>query len=153
MMDTDNRNQIELNVEGMTCSNCALSITRYLERKCMESVDVNFSTSEVTFKVKDKKILPDIIKGIEGIGYKVLTEDDHSHAGSTLMGIERKFYISLILFRLIFDYARWVFPLVELKDSGDTSITHKFLLGSLLIATLGNFGRDVLVLLWKALFG
>ena len=32
---------IELNVEGMTCSNCALGISRFLENKGLKNVNVN----------------------------------------------------------------------------------------------------------------
>ncbi|MGI8893918.1 MAG: heavy-metal-associated domain-containing protein, partial [Bacteroidia bacterium] len=40
-----------LNVEGMTCSNCARGITRYLQKKGLQNVNVDFSSGEVEFEV------------------------------------------------------------------------------------------------------
>jgi len=38
-----------LHVEGMTCSNCALGVTKRLEKRGLKDVDVNFATGEVRF--------------------------------------------------------------------------------------------------------
>ncbi len=40
---------ITLNVEGMTCANCALGIKKQLVKKGLENVNVSFSTGEVTY--------------------------------------------------------------------------------------------------------
>ena len=53
------------------------------------------------------------------------------------------FYFSLLLIRILFDYARWIFPIVEYKESTDTAQKHRFILGVLMIAVLGNFIYDV----------
>jgi hypothetical protein len=53
------------------------------------------------------------------------------------------FYFSLLLVRILFDYARWIFPIVEYKESTDTAQKHRFILGALVIAFLGNFIYDV----------
>ena len=44
------------------------------------------------------------------------------------------FYFSLLLIRVLFDYARWIFPIVEYKESTDTAQKHRFILGVLVIA-------------------
>ena len=41
---------VELKVEGMTCNNCAASLNRFLERKGVEDVYVNFQTKEVRYR-------------------------------------------------------------------------------------------------------
>ncbi|MEY2905187.1 MAG: hypothetical protein RJA52_1203, partial [Bacteroidota bacterium] len=63
---------IEMNVYGMDCANCAQSISKYLERKDLKHVSVNFQTGEVAFQYNEEKIsLEEIKKGIEKLGYKV----------------------------------------------------------------------------------
>jgi Cu+-exporting ATPase len=61
-------------VEGMDCANCALAITRYLEKQGMQQVKVNPVVGDVVFdlvEVGNKEILQ---KGIESLGYKVVQE-------------------------------------------------------------------------------
>jgi Cu+-exporting ATPase len=65
---------IELNVTGMHCNNCALSIHKLLEKKGLKNILVNFAGEEVKFSNDDPAELPDIIKGIEGLGYKVVDD-------------------------------------------------------------------------------
>lgn len=64
---------IELKVEGMDCANCAASITRFLERKGLEEVYVNFQTKEVRFRENpDILTLEEVKKGIHKLGYTVV---------------------------------------------------------------------------------
>ncbi|KYP16440.1 cation-translocating P-type ATPase [Flavihumibacter sp. CACIAM 22H1] len=67
---------INWKVEGMTCSNCALSVTRYLEKEGMQNVKVNPIDGDVHFEVvalnKDKQAA--LAKGISSLGYLVVEE-------------------------------------------------------------------------------
>ena len=54
------------------------------------------------------------------------------------------FFLMLNLFKILFDYARWVFPIVEYKSSTDTVRKHRYILGCLVIAVFGNFLYDLL---------
>ncbi|MBK9490005.1 MAG: cation-translocating P-type ATPase [Haliscomenobacter sp.] len=64
---------VELTVEGMDCANCAAGITRYLERKGLEEVYVNFQTKEVRFRLVDESIsLEEAKGGINKLGYTVV---------------------------------------------------------------------------------
>lgn len=54
------------------------------------------------------------------------------------------FYISLLSFRILFDYARWIFPVVEYKGIRDTAQKHRRFLWVLILAVLGNFIYDVI---------
>lgn len=66
---------IKLKVEGMDCSNCALSISRFLERKGLEEVFVNFQTKEVRFQQDEEKITLDkVTAGIHKLGYEVVDD-------------------------------------------------------------------------------
>src|SRR5687767_12473684 len=93
-MATAQRN-ITLNVEGMTCSNCAKSISRHLESQKVENVDVNFSMAEVSFSLNKIERLEEIITGINKLGFKVI--DQHANGpGKGVTSVEQKFYFSLI---------------------------------------------------------
>ncbi|KAA3631128.1 MAG: cation-transporting P-type ATPase [Bacteroidetes bacterium] len=66
---------VKLKVDGMDCSNCALSISRFLERKGLEDVFVNFQTKEVRFRQNDDKITLDkVTAGIHKLGYEVIDD-------------------------------------------------------------------------------
>ena len=54
------------------------------------------------------------------------------------------FYISLLLFRGLFEYARWIFPIVEYKNSTDNAQKHKAILVTLIIAVLAKFVYDLI---------
>ncbi len=69
----------EIRVEGMTCSNCAMSVRRTLEKQGMEQVDVNFATGDVRFHNVPNRALADIQHSIEEIGYTVLKSGSDSH--------------------------------------------------------------------------
>jgi len=60
-----------LNVEGMTCSNCALGVTRMLEKKGLQDITVDFTSGEVTFEEIEAEKLPEVISGIRQLGYSV----------------------------------------------------------------------------------
>ncbi len=87
------KNLVELKVDGMDCANCAAGITKFLQRKGLEDVYVNFQTKEVRFKIGDSSQTIEKVKnGIQKLGYKVI-EDDQEENWWTL---ERKLLISAI---------------------------------------------------------
>ena len=53
------------------------------------------------------------------------------------------FYVLLLLFRILFDYARWIFPIVEYKESTDSAQKHRAILAAIILGVLGNFIYDV----------
>jgi len=60
-------------VEGMSCSNCALTIGNYLKKEGLQNVKVNLIGGDVSFDADGKNSQPNIIKGIESLGYQVHT--------------------------------------------------------------------------------
>lgn len=58
-------------VEGMTCSNCALTIGKYLEKEGQQNVKVNPVTGEVIFDVAEGNGIEKLEKGISALGYRV----------------------------------------------------------------------------------
>ena len=84
---------VELKVDGMTCSNCAASLSRFLNKKGLDDVYVNFSTKEVRFVQHGNGVSMDEIKaGIKKLGYEVV-ENDQPQKWWTL---ERKLFVSAI---------------------------------------------------------
>jgi P-type Cu+ transporter len=61
-------------VEGMTCSNCSLTVTKYLEKEGNRNVKVNLLSGDVIFDKAGDKDLEQVIKGIEELGYSVKTD-------------------------------------------------------------------------------
>ena len=62
---------IELQVSGMHCNNCALSVHKLLEKKGLHDIYVDFANNEVKFRTTNLSETSKIIKDIEGLGYKV----------------------------------------------------------------------------------
>ncbi len=62
---------IECKVDGMTCGNCAMSITNYLSKQGAKNAVANSSTGDVTFTIEDESKLDQLYAGIEGLGFKV----------------------------------------------------------------------------------
>ena len=59
----------------MDCSNCAMSIQRYLERKGLADVMVNFQTREVRYRPAPGVPPEEIRAGIRKLGYTVVEDD------------------------------------------------------------------------------
>ena len=53
------------------------------------------------------------------------------------------FFLMINLFKMLFDYARWIFPIVEYRSSTDNAHKHRYILGGLIIAVFGNFLYDL----------
>lgn len=66
--------KVDWKVEGMTCTNCALSIDRYLQKEGQKAVKVNFIGGEVSFEMDGHKTKDELTKGIADLGYKVVDE-------------------------------------------------------------------------------
>ncbi|MBP6022841.1 heavy metal translocating P-type ATPase [Ferruginibacter sp.] len=66
--------KVEWKVEGMDCTNCALTITKYLQKEGLKEVKVNFIGGDVSFEMNETVKKESIAKGIEDLGYKVQNE-------------------------------------------------------------------------------
>lgn len=67
--------RIDWQVEGMTCSNCALTIQKFLIRKGMQEILVNPIDGKVQFNAPDTEPLDKIRAGIAELGYRVVGEN------------------------------------------------------------------------------
>ena len=62
------------------------------------------------------------------------------------------FFLMLNLSRILFVYARWVFPIVEYRGSTNIARKHRYILGSLVIAVFGNFLYDLFKIITSLIF-
>jgi Cu+-exporting ATPase len=63
--------KVNWKVSGMSCTNCALTIDKFLKEKGMQDVRVNFLGGEVSFQLPDGINKNNIQEGIDGLGYQV----------------------------------------------------------------------------------
>jgi len=101
--------QVVLNIEGMTCAHCAMTVTKVLENNGAVHPTVNFATGEATFSVDEKGELKNIIEGIAKAGYKVISQAENSIAGRGLSSVEKKFLITLPFTCVLF-FSHMIFP-------------------------------------------
>jgi Cu+-exporting ATPase len=87
---------IELNVTGMHCNNCALSVHKLLEKRGLHNILVDFASEEVKFSNENEADLPGIIKDIEGLGYKVV-DDPALQITPFYEKVENKFLFCAVL--------------------------------------------------------
>ncbi|MCU0321202.1 MAG: cadmium-translocating P-type ATPase [Chitinophagaceae bacterium] len=63
--------KIAIKVNGMSCTNCALTIDKYLKEQGLKEVKVNFIGGDVSFQKQANINLEQIEKGISKLGYTV----------------------------------------------------------------------------------
>ncbi len=68
--------KVEWKVDGMDCTNCALSITKYLLKQGMKDVKVNFIGGDVNFELAGDISKEALSKGIADMGYEVQNEKE-----------------------------------------------------------------------------
>lgn len=58
-------------VDGMTCANCALTISKYLEKEGLKNIKANPASGEVLFDYTSTTDTAQLEKGLESLGYTV----------------------------------------------------------------------------------
>ena len=81
--------KVEWKVEGMTCTNCALTINQYLHKEGLSDVKVNFIGGDVSFNLTEKKSKEAIAKGITDLGYHVVNGEQSPKQKNTFFCISR----------------------------------------------------------------
>jgi P-type Cu+ transporter len=98
--------KVEWKVEGMDCTNCALTITRYLQKEGQNEVKVNFIGGDVSFKMSTDKTKERLAKGIADLGYKVIDDGqqttDNNNAGTWWSVVTGRWSFSTHLQRFLF---------------------------------------------------
>jgi Cu+-exporting ATPase len=109
---------VELNVTGMHCNNCAMSIHKLLEKKGLQNVLVSFASEEVKFSTADQSLLPGIINDIENLGFHVV-DDTAIHQTPFYDKVENKFifcalFTAPLLLHMLFPLHFLHNPIVQL---------------------------------------
>lgn len=73
--------KINWKVDGMDCTNCALTIRKFLEKQGMQDVKVNFATGDVSFQATPEIKPEKLSEGIHDLGYKVINSGNGHHEG------------------------------------------------------------------------
>ena len=85
-----------LDVEGMTCANCAIGVENQLKKLGAGEIKVNFALGEASFIAPISISADEIAKGITQIGYKSRIREHDKDEKQGLSSIEKKFWFSLI---------------------------------------------------------
>src|SRR3954452_944689 len=85
-------------VEGMSCTNCALTVHKYLEKQGAQNVKVNFIGGDVSFDKGNSLNEMALQKGINNLGYKV----KNGIEGNTNKRFAFKNHLQRFLFCLVF---------------------------------------------------
>lgn len=86
--------QCTLQVEGMTCANCAMGIQKLLQNKGLDDANVSFAVGEVRFTSKVTYPIETIKKDIESLGFQVIEPEAPAVVGFSLT--EKRFIFSLV---------------------------------------------------------
>ncbi len=95
--------QTDWKVEGMTCSNCALTISKFLQKEGLQDVKVNPIDGEVRFTNTINLSEEKIKKGINSLGFKV-KENGHHHQeeeGIKLLQTNKQRFLFCLPFTLV----------------------------------------------------
>jgi Cu+-exporting ATPase len=103
------KQQITLLIEGMDCSNCAMGISKSLEKKGMQNVSVNFATGEANFSVPESSLLKPAIDAIHSLGYKVVDQKYLDDMEGKWSPVEKKFFFTLP-FTIILFFSHMLLP-------------------------------------------
>ena len=95
-MQATREERVVLNVEGMTCTNCAMGVTRFLEKKGLKNVHVDFTNDEANFDLNPAIEVREIIGGIRNLGYTVSAEKSHLESNG-FSSVEKLFVFCLVL--------------------------------------------------------
>jgi P-type Cu+ transporter len=96
--------KVNWHVEGMNCTNCALSIQKYLEKEGVKNIKVNFIGEELSFDLNGDATKDELKKGIRSLGYKVHNhgEEGHDHDHDVKGGFGFKTQMQRFIFCLVF---------------------------------------------------
>jgi Cu+-exporting ATPase len=99
-METAEAN-VELKLEGMTCSNCALTVTRFLQKEGLDQVKVNPIDGAVSFINNSGVALEKIKAGIKVLGYGVKEELSVENKKASFLSTHKKRFLFCLPFTLV----------------------------------------------------
>ncbi|MBK7764195.1 MAG: cadmium-translocating P-type ATPase [Bacteroidetes bacterium] len=108
-------NFIERKIEGMTCGNCALTVTTTLTKLGAKDAVANAATGDVSFTIIGNTPVETFEKGIESLGYTVAHDDEQDDTVKSTGYSEIKilFLISLVLWLPLMLHMFLHFPILH----------------------------------------
>ena len=103
----------EFDVEGMTCANCALAVTKYLQKQGLQDVRVNLISKDLSFTSTEDVPVEKLKKGIKGLGYE-MKEKHLSDVINTATRTFLKTPLQKFWFCLPFTILLWLPMIVEI---------------------------------------
>ena len=94
--------KIKIQVEGMSCTNCAAGIKKHLINKGLGDVNVNFSTGEASCNIDTLHNQNDIENIIQKLGYSIIKPN--IEIKKRISKVERYFYSTLIFTLPLFSH-------------------------------------------------
>ena len=94
--------KLQIQVEGMSCANCAAGIKKHLENSGLKDVNVNFSTGEASWENDNNQDENDVAKTITSLGYKIKLSSKKEKKG--LSKVEKYFCFTLIFTLPLFSH-------------------------------------------------
>ena len=94
--------KIKIQVEGMSCTNCAAGIKKHLINKGLGDVNVNFSTGEASCNIDTLHNQNDIENIIQKLGYSIIKPNKEIQ--KKISKVERYFYSTLIFTLPLFSH-------------------------------------------------
>lgn len=86
---------VQCKVDGMTCGNCALTVTTYLAKQGASNAVANASTGDVSFDIEDENIESKLLSGIQDLGFKVVEETESGELVKSHSKVKQYLLISL----------------------------------------------------------
>ncbi|WP_276131982.1 heavy metal translocating P-type ATPase [Polluticoccus soli] len=143
-------------VEGMTCGNCALTISKMLEKKGATNISANAASGEVNFTVPETLDVTGIYNTIEDLGYHVVREEDegahghsHDHDNTTLYLVVCALFTIPLLAHMFSDWHVLHNPWVQLALATPVYAIGLYVFGTSAVRSLrhGMPNMDVLIIL------
>ncbi|MDB9809195.1 cation-translocating P-type ATPase [Flavobacteriales bacterium] len=94
--------KIKIQVDGMSCTNCAAGIKKHLINKGLGDVNVNFSTGEASCNIDTLHNQNDIENIIQKLGYSIIKPN--KEIKKRIAKVERYFYSTLIFTLPLFSH-------------------------------------------------
>lgn len=93
--------KIDWKVEGMTCSSCAQTVSKFLQKEGMLDVKVNPLDGAVSFTKKENTELSRLKNGIDSLGYKVIDETAVKNEQKPFLSNNKQRFLFTLPFTLV----------------------------------------------------
>lgn len=92
---------INWKIEGMTCSTCALTVGKYLEKKGGHNVKVSLASGDVSFDVSSDTDQGQLQQGITDLGYTVVGEGENETAARPPLNKHLRYFLFCLPFTIV----------------------------------------------------